>query len=295
MNRVADRHAGTNTRLCTPFCSFQSFLLRLPLRCFLHRPFFVAFLVVFIHSVSLRNINLHSWYTVAIVQLFCNPAGFDDLVLQALELLRVLDSLLFGLMRRSQQREMRVDRRVIRRPFVWCRDSRYSDMSPRVGCIRLLWRSTTLSIYVNVGEQTLLTLTLAERTDAFFSTSSGSASSPSDVQTSYPPLFFTASLTSNNALPAPTSVGSMRALKGPFRSFFPIRSSLPFSSCVSLRLSDDDACGREKTAGTAERWARILAEVRDAEENLGRRFRTVEQASVTKNVPKRRHYLLRLL
>ena len=48
-------------------------------------------------------------------------------------------------------------------------------------------------------------------------------------------------------------------MKGPFTFRFPIRKRRPFSSCDILVCGLSDA--REKTAGIAERWARILEEI----------------------------------
>ena len=55
----------------------------------------------------------------------------------------------------------------------------------------------------------------------------------------------------------------MILLNGPFRGRLAMRINLPFSSWLNtdLRLLDPVAVTREKTAGTADRWARILADV----------------------------------
>lgn len=68
----------------------------------------------------------------------------------------------------------------------------------------------------------------------------------------------------------------MIALKGPFLGRFPIRSSLSLSSFeIFLRLSDVEDVVLEVTAGTAERWARIFAEVSCENENFGSLLRTM--------------------
>ena len=90
---------------------------------------------------------------------------------------------------------------------------------------------------------------------------------------SYVPLAFTASLRSRIPLPEAYSEGSMILLNGPFRGRLAMRINLPFSSRLStdLRLLDPAAVTREKTAGTADRWARILADVSWDAKNLGGR------------------------
>jgi hypothetical protein len=97
---------------------------------------------------------------------------------------------------------------------------------------------------------------------------SSSSSWPVDPQTSYCPLCLTASLTSASALPSPPLLGSTTLLNGPFLGRFPIRSNLSFSSCDNVCLRFVDAEGREKTAGTADRWERILVDVSEAADNF---------------------------
>lgn len=70
-------------------------------------------------------------------------------------------------------------------------------------------------------------------------------------------------------------------LNGPLRGRFAMRSKRSFSSRVTsaLRLVDVDVV-RENTAGTAERWARILAEVSCEAENRVRVLTAQQDRSV---------------
>jgi hypothetical protein len=60
-------------------------------------------------------------------------------------------------------------------------------------------------------------------------------------------------------LPAPNSVGSMMAFNGPFRGRFAIRNSLSLSAREIFAL--DGFVARDTTAGTADRFERILVDV----------------------------------
>jgi len=79
------------------------------------------------------------------------------------------------------------------------------------------------------------------------------------------------------ALPAPNSVGSMIALKGPFRGFFAMRNRRSLSAGVSLCLDGFVAC--DMTAGTADRCEIILLDMSWSFENRGNDLRTAESFS----------------
>ena len=88
------------------------------------------------------------------------------------------------------------------------------------------------------------------------------------------PLLLTALVMSMGALPAPNSVGSMIALKGPLRGFFAMRNRRSLSADVSLCLDDFIAC--DTTAGTAERCEIILLDISWSVENRGNDLRTAK-------------------
>ena len=152
-----------------------------------------------------------------------------------------------------------------------CRDCRYLDLLAGVRDDRCL------PCHFNSAQHRIQHIL---RTFGFFALgtnsppSSTSDSSSSVPHTSYRPLCFAASLSSSKALPAPTSVVSMTALNGPFRGRLPIRKSLSLSSCVNLFRLTVAAVARDTTAGTADRCARILVDVRAALEYFGRLLRT---------------------
>jgi hypothetical protein len=73
-------------------------------------------------------------------------------------------------------------------------------------------------------------------------------------------------------------------LNGPRRARFAMRKSRALSSRVTAAFRLDDGEGavegarRENTAGTADRWERILLEVSWACENRGRDLRTANES-----------------
>jgi hypothetical protein len=104
-----------------------------------------------------------------------------------------------------------------------------------------------------------------------------SAGTASAAQTSYAPPVRAAAETSRSALPCPNSDSSTNELSGPRRARLPSRSRRSLSAWLSLRLpaaSLGVGVVRESTAGTADRCARILAEVSARGENFVWRRRT---------------------